>query len=198
MPRLTESSRQARREEIADAALRCVARVGFTRTTMADIIAESGLSAGSIYSHFPSKAELVRFASSSIFTTREDRLETAFAELGTALTPAQVMSHMLPTGDNDPGFDVLVQIWAESLTDPELGEVVSFNVARLRAVIETAITPWAATRTSSDEAAATLADKTAGALLTLMQGYIVQAAIGTKPEVPELVRLLVDAIDDRR
>src|SRR6187431_576833 len=59
MPRVSQEYRDARRDEIADAALRCFARTGVQRTSMADIIAESGLAAGAIYGHFASKQELI-------------------------------------------------------------------------------------------------------------------------------------------
>ena len=49
MPKVSEQHREARRDQIVDAALRCFSRKGFQRTSMADIIAESGLSAGAIY-----------------------------------------------------------------------------------------------------------------------------------------------------
>ena len=55
MPKVSEEYRTARRSEIARAALRCFARKGFDATSMADIIAESGLSAGAIYGHYKSK-----------------------------------------------------------------------------------------------------------------------------------------------
>ena len=54
MPKVTDEYRIAKREEIADAALRAFRRKGFQGASMADIIAESGLSAGAIYGHFAS------------------------------------------------------------------------------------------------------------------------------------------------
>jgi AcrR family transcriptional regulator len=47
-----------RREEILEAAMRCFARTGFHRTSMNDIVAESGLSKGTLYWHFGSKRDL--------------------------------------------------------------------------------------------------------------------------------------------
>ncbi|MBX3104032.1 MAG: TetR family transcriptional regulator [Cryobacterium sp.] len=51
MPKLTEGRRQARRDQISDAALRCFSVRGVERTSIAEITKESGLSAGSIYVH---------------------------------------------------------------------------------------------------------------------------------------------------
>jgi AcrR family transcriptional regulator len=54
------SQRQAdRRAEILDAAQRCFARHGFHQTSMQDICAEAGMSAGNLYRYFPSKEAII-------------------------------------------------------------------------------------------------------------------------------------------
>ena len=55
MPRVSREYLDRRRDEIAAAALRCFAREGFHRTTMQDIVAESGLSPGALYRYFAAK-----------------------------------------------------------------------------------------------------------------------------------------------
>ena len=60
MPKVTEEHRLAKHDEILDAALRAFSRKGFQATSMAEIIAESGMSAGAIYRYFASKADIVR------------------------------------------------------------------------------------------------------------------------------------------
>lgn len=47
-----------RRVEIIEAAMRCLLRSGYHRTSMDDIVAESGLSKGTIYWHFKNKKDL--------------------------------------------------------------------------------------------------------------------------------------------
>ncbi len=49
---------QERRQEILDAAMRCFARTGYHKTSMDDIVAESGLSKGTLYWYFKSKRDL--------------------------------------------------------------------------------------------------------------------------------------------
>jgi AcrR family transcriptional regulator len=49
---------EERRREILDAAVRCFARGGYHGTSMDDIVAESGLSKGTLYWHFKSKRDL--------------------------------------------------------------------------------------------------------------------------------------------
>ena len=60
MPKVSEAHRAARREQIIDAAIRCVGREGFHRTTMSHVIAESGLSAGAVYGYFTGKEDLIK------------------------------------------------------------------------------------------------------------------------------------------
>lgn len=59
MPKLRPETLTARREHILDAAERCFARSGFHQCTMAEICAEARISAGALYSHFPSKEALI-------------------------------------------------------------------------------------------------------------------------------------------
>src|SRR3954470_18579017 len=75
VPKVTEQYREARRDEIADAALRAFRRKGFQATSMADIIGESGLSAGAIYGHYPSKSAIVVDVASRVVGPRIDALE---------------------------------------------------------------------------------------------------------------------------
>ena len=70
VPRVTEQYREARRDEIADAALRAFRRKGFQATSMAEIITESGLSAGAIYGHFPSKSAIAVHVATRIIDAR--------------------------------------------------------------------------------------------------------------------------------
>ena len=47
-----------RRGDLLEAAARCFSRSGYAATAMRDIALETGIRAGSIYYHFPSKDEL--------------------------------------------------------------------------------------------------------------------------------------------
>lgn len=60
MPKVSEAHSTARREQILKAATRCFARKGFQRTTMREICAAARLSAGSVYTWFPSKKAIIQ------------------------------------------------------------------------------------------------------------------------------------------
>lgn len=59
MPRVTDEHRANRRAQMVPAAVRCFERQGFHATSVADIVAESGLSAGSVYQYVRSKDEII-------------------------------------------------------------------------------------------------------------------------------------------
>jgi len=55
MPRVSDAYRQARRDGIVAATLRVLRRRALSDLTMADVIKEAGLSAGSVYSTSPAR-----------------------------------------------------------------------------------------------------------------------------------------------
>lgn len=59
MPVRTPQHMDSVKEGIVQALLRCIARKGVADTTISDLIAESGLSAGAIYRHFENKDALL-------------------------------------------------------------------------------------------------------------------------------------------
>ncbi|HLZ31273.1 MAG TPA: TetR/AcrR family transcriptional regulator [Chloroflexota bacterium] len=74
MPKISPAHEQQRREQILAAAMTCFARQGYHATSMDDVVRESGLSVGAIYSYFPSKEEL-------FLTLSETRAEQSLAYL---------------------------------------------------------------------------------------------------------------------
>ncbi|RKG87265.1 TetR/AcrR family transcriptional regulator [Corallococcus terminator] len=175
MPKLSDTSRQRRRESIAAAAMRCFARQGFASTSMADIISEAGSSAGSVYSHFSSKAELLRFAAS---TALSELVATVSQELPSERTPASVLAHLLRLRSDKAYAQTLLQIWAEGPRDGELEEIARDSVIELRARVRTALLPWcqepARARKRPPD---TAADEISDAIVTAVQGYVVRVSI---------------------
>jgi AcrR family transcriptional regulator len=59
MPKVSEEHLERRRRQILDAARLCFVRKGVHETSMQDVFAESGLSAGAVYRYFKSKNEII-------------------------------------------------------------------------------------------------------------------------------------------
>jgi AcrR family transcriptional regulator len=58
VPKISAAHEQRRRAQILQAAMACFARQGYRATSMDDVVRESGLSVGAIYSYFASKEDL--------------------------------------------------------------------------------------------------------------------------------------------
>ena len=76
MPRITEERREARREQILDAARACVLEHGLEAVSMEMIIARSGLSTGAVYRYFKGKDEIIGAA-----------VAASASEIGAAVAP---------------------------------------------------------------------------------------------------------------
>ena len=124
MPRLTPRTRDARRQQILSAAQRCFTRNGFQATTMADIFAESGLSAGSVYSHFTGKDEIIT-------AIADDVIDKITATAGAALpdgeppAPDQALQAVLATLQQADIAPIAVIIWGEAIRNPALRQRAS-------------------------------------------------------------------------
>jgi TetR/AcrR family transcriptional regulator, transcriptional repressor of aconitase len=197
MPRLKEETRLARRREIADAALRRFAAHGFTATSMADIIAESGMSAGSIYSHFDGKAAIIREAASG---TLDDRLREIVATLeasGSSPTPGSLFAAIVDGMFASGSRHVLLRIWAEMPTDPDLAAIGAENFARIRARVEEFVVPWASARAGEDlDTADERVGGVADLVIAAVHGFVVRAALEEPAALERLRRLLASALDE--
>lgn len=173
MPKVSDEYRAARRDEILDAALRAFTSKGLDGASMADIIAESGLSAGAIYGHFPSKVELL--AAVAQRTLGQRRLEVAArqAEGAAPLTPGEVLATVLRGMRAHFDTRLLVQLWAAAATDTELGDTIRGPVRSIRETFGDAIRPWFAANYPADEAEARLA-RALPIMMALGQGFMIQ------------------------
>ncbi|NVJ23977.1 helix-turn-helix transcriptional regulator [Myxococcus sp. AM011] len=158
--------------------MRCFARQGVAGTSMADIIREADSSAGSVYSHFTSKVELLRFAAS---TALSELVATVSDELPAERTPASVLAHLLRSRSDKAHAQTLLQIWADGPRDAEIEEIARDSVIEFRALVRTALLPWcqepARARKRPPDIAA---DEISDAIVTAVQGYVVRVSIDRK------------------
>ena len=176
MPKVTEAYREARRDEIAQAALRCLARNGFANTSMADIIAESGVSAGAIYSHFSGKADIARHVALIVMDSKASELIRHAGQRESPLSPTETIRFLLDTiGREGVSKSMLVQLWAEATVDPEIHAVMNEAVGQLRQAYLGTVRPWLVAKgMPSDEASV---QRAATTMLTLSQGFIANTAL---------------------
>ncbi|MFE2583700.1 TetR/AcrR family transcriptional regulator, partial [Streptomyces sp. NPDC059378] len=138
MPRLTDARKELRRTQIAEAAVRCFSRNGLERTSIADITAESGLSAGSIYAHYRNKADLVRAAAREVLTKRADVLGE-YAAADAPPGPDELLSRLIAAIDPAEAR-VGVQTWGEGGPATPNPRLVVLLSRPIRAVADDGVT----------------------------------------------------------
>jgi AcrR family transcriptional regulator len=181
MPRLTDASRKARRDAIADAAQRVLERRGVAHTSMADIIEELGGSAGGVYSHFTSKAEIARYIAASVFSTRSEAIVDLAA---VEAPPLVVLRAALRSLVSAAPSGIIVQLWGEASVDPEMHAVVTETLGFIESSLRAAVLPWARTQPGDADARA---DRLARTMRAVSQGYIAQLSLFGVPEADAYV-----------
>lgn len=127
MPRVSQAHLDARRQQIVDAARARFASHGFARTSMADIVIESGLSNGAIYRYFTSKEEIV-------IAVCEQGTE-ALPKALTAEAVAGFLDHVRALARDTDHARLVAQIYAEAAVSPPLAAVVRRQLAAMRAAV---------------------------------------------------------------
>ena len=128
MPRVSEAHRERRREQILEAARRCFIRKGFHQSSMADVFAEAGLSAGAVYRYFRSKDEIITAIAEEVVGHVTDLLVPLVEQEPTPTLDSVIRDGLLSVDDlafGEYGFAQLApQVWAEALRNDQLLGVI--------------------------------------------------------------------------
>jgi AcrR family transcriptional regulator len=183
VPRVSADHLENRRQEIVRAALRCFAREGFHATSVRDVVRESGLSAGAVYSYFPSKAELVAGAVEPILETLTGVLDAVVdadrsLELGRTPTEAvaEVLRRIYPfaVGGEVDYTRVAVTAWAEGLRDPAVRAIAERTYGTVRSRLSDRVARW---RDAGHLAPDVDAEALAQVLFSTLVGFVLQHAL---------------------
>ena len=135
MPRVSAAHEQEVRDRILVAAARVFSEKGYHSSTIADVVRESGLSVGAIYTYFSGKDELIRLACDQVAARGLDELAERLAP---ATTTAERMAiairlyvETIDDYDGAPGQVSLVQAWAEADREPGVREMLAARRERL-------------------------------------------------------------------
>ena len=174
MPKISQAKRDARQQQILDAALACFSENGFHQTGMADIVRRSGLSHGAVYLYFQSKDDLIEAL--AVDRHRQEALLNAAA--GHAGDPIEGLSVLvrgyarwLTDRSADETRRVGVNGWAEALRNERVRKSVVEGIDAARAVIVLLVERAQAKRLISRELGA---DAIARALVATFQGFVLQ------------------------
>jgi AcrR family transcriptional regulator len=179
VPKVTEEHRLARRAQIVAAARTCVLEEGFHKTTMADVIRESGLSAGAVYGYFKSKEEIVGAIAEDALSTIDELFGKILAS-EEPLTPLAALeatiNHVVAVAER-PGGDVTrvaVQAWAEALRNPAIMETARDKYSQLRRNFVAVARRAQADGTVDSDVAP---EHVAQVMLALIPGFVLQRLI---------------------
>lgn len=200
MPRLTDATKAARRAQIIEAAISCFLEKGYTNTSMSDIIKASGLSSGSIYSHFSGKEDILITA----INERLNNVKELYAALPEGAGPQDILETIHTNQMINENFSAMLRIRLESLHAPEIARATADIMPLLQGIIVKTLTPWAteqlsvlheinpdsAQRTPEQEALITdYARDTADAFMMVFQGYMLRSFFGSTEEKDRLYRV---------
>ena len=207
MPRLTEATKAARRAQIIEAAIACFLERGYTNTSMSDIIKASGLSSGSIYSHFSGKEDILIGA----INERLNNVKELYAALPEGAGPQDILEIIYTNQMVNENFSAMLRIRLESLHAPEIAKATADIMPLLQGIIVKALTPWAAEqlsvlheinpdpaqRTPEQEALITdYARDTADAFMMVFQGYMLRTFVGAPEEKNRLYRVAMSLLPE--
>jgi TetR/AcrR family transcriptional regulator, transcriptional repressor of aconitase len=193
MPKVSAEYRDARRNQILDAARRCFGRNGFHETSMQDLFAESGLSAGAVYRYFPSKDDVILAIAEKNMADVSDLIRSLAAdpdrgEVGHTL--ATVLELIREKHANDDLGTIALIVWAEAIRNPAVAQRFAALLVQMRSDLADAV----AGRADGPHLAGLEPDGLAGLLLTIVPGYILQLTLlgnGSVAGLPEAARALL-------
>jgi AcrR family transcriptional regulator len=204
MPKLTAAARAARRQDLVDAAWRCIARRGYRDLTVDDVCAEAGVSKGAFYGYFSRKQDLLL----ALLEDDTVALATALADAGRAGAgrpadpPAGVVLRrfaraMLERAADPARVQLRADVWAVAPTEPQVRERLAFTAAAqrgwLREIVERGV--------AAGELTPVPANALASLLLALTDGLVLHGALNPQafrwPNVQQALEVLLEGVEVR-
>lgn len=195
MPKVTEQHQESRRLQIIDAAMICFAQNGFHKTTMQDIIAQSNVSAGSIYTYFKSKTDIIN-AIADIRHEKETQLLKEALKMNELKHILQyLVEHFIGSLTDDRARKerrVGVQMWAEALHNPDILATVHRGIEEPLHFLKKMITEAQAKGELSERLSP---DAAARSIIALFHGFILQMAWDENVNVEEYQKVMSKTIE---
>jgi AcrR family transcriptional regulator len=115
----------SRREEIVDIARRIFAERGYNATSMRDIAEAAGLMAGSLYSHFRSKSEILRLVLEPLIDALEPLQESALTSGGPGMARFERMVTTVLTVlvEHRDETTIVHYDWSDLAASPDLADL---------------------------------------------------------------------------
>ena len=127
MPKLKPEELETRRQEIIDAARTCFLRSGFHRTTTDEICKQASITPGGLYHYFAGKDDIIAAVIQQQAEGAIGRVRSLVEGAGGMRGNMGELAQQFMGTMNDPNIDDVVrleiEIWAEGLKNPKLGDL---------------------------------------------------------------------------
>ncbi|MGD0392099.1 MAG: TetR/AcrR family transcriptional regulator [Acidimicrobiales bacterium] len=187
MPRITDERREARHDQILEAARACLQEHGLEAVSMEMIIARSGLSTGAVYGYFKGKDQIINAVVVEGTAAMAEELAPVLTNPEPPPLPefvGQVLRAVVGFGRHKKGgIDrLLVSLhgWSHSQTDPELKAATRASYSGLRKLFSDAVERWQAAGTFDSAADP---EAVAELLTSITLGFVAQRALAGTADV---------------
>lgn len=189
MPRVSQQYKDRQRAEILAAARRCFVRNGFHRTSMQDIFAEAGRSAGAVYRYFPAKEDIIVAVASGNLDDIQAVLHSAVArtdeELGVGDVVAELLEAVVQRDRERQLASVALMVWSEALRDAALAERLKTASSEMRRDVTAFLLRRRRTGGRTEDSAV----QAAQVIMSVLPGFLLDLAL----QGPDAVRGVPDA-----
>jgi AcrR family transcriptional regulator len=186
VPRITDERREARREQVLEAARACLEEHGLEAVSMEMIIARSGLSTGAVYGYFKGKDQIINAVVTEGTAAMAEDLAPVLTNPDPPPLPEfveQVLRTALGFGRQKGDIDrLLVSLhgWSHSQSDPELKAATRVSYSGLRRLFVDAVRRWQEAGTFD---AAADPEGMAELLTSITLGFVAQRALAGSADV---------------
>jgi AcrR family transcriptional regulator len=125
MAKLTEEHVRDRRQTILDAAAELFAQRGFSDTSMADLVAASGVATGTVYRYFDNKDAVVMAVSESALGLQFDLVD------GDPVPPGDAVAALMAAATDLRRAQIAVQVWARATNSERLQTLIDDRHVRV-------------------------------------------------------------------
>jgi AcrR family transcriptional regulator len=171
MPKISDAYRESQRRRILEAARVCFSRNGFHQTSVDDILAEAGMSAGALYVYYPGKGAIISEIASEVIGSIRAEIAELLAEDPTP--PLRVSLRRIVTALDrlitDGAAGLALQVWGEAQRDPTLAALARREFTSLREQLESLLV-----RTGPPTPDRDSARRMSTTMFSLLPGYLVE------------------------
>jgi len=115
---------RATRQRLLEAAIECLAEVGWSGSTVAVVAERAGVSRGAAQHHFPTREDLVTSAVEYVASERLAVLRSHAVDLPTGPGRTRAVIDMVEHMYTGPLFRAAIHVWVAASSDPRLRERV--------------------------------------------------------------------------